>query len=185
MVIGGALALTLGVALPGGQASASGHQALATAAGGALPAGHSWTVRLVTGDVVHVRTVAGRPPMVAVQPGPGRKHVMFSTYTSSAGLIEVVPGDAMATVNPARFDVTALIRGSQLPAARPAAQTFPLTLKATALADWADRVGGSTGRVACGMLGAGCANKCVLPMKAGYRYMHQPGERVTACGGPR
>ncbi|HEY2578076.1 MAG TPA: hypothetical protein VGI74_17375 [Streptosporangiaceae bacterium] len=136
-VIGGALALTLSVGLPGsGQAIASGHPAARPAvAGSALPAGHAWTVRLVTGDIVHVRTVAGRPPMVAIQPGPGRKHVIFSSFVSSAGLIEVVPQDAMPTVNPARFDVTVLIRGPLRPSrpARPAATTDPLTLKATPL----------------------------------------------------
>lgn len=136
-VIGGALALTLSAGVPGtGVASASGHPAVAPAAqGGVLPPGHAWTVRLVTGDIVHVRTVAGRPPMVAIQPGPGRKHVIFSTFVSSTGLIEVIPRDAIGKVNLARFDITALLHGALRPA-QPAAKattTVPLTLKATPL----------------------------------------------------
>jgi hypothetical protein len=133
-VIGGALTLALSAGLPGsGQAIASGHPASAPAGqGSALPAGHAWTVRLVTGDIVRVRTVAGRPPMVTIEPGPGRKHVIFSTLVSSTGLIEVVPRDAVGKVNLARFDVTALLHGRIRPA-RPAATTYPLTLKATAL----------------------------------------------------
>jgi hypothetical protein len=80
----------------------------------ALPPGHAWTVTLVTGDVVGVRTVRGRPPLVTIQPGPGRQGVIFSTYVDTRGHIEVLPRDVAPLVgkvlDPALFDVTTLIR---------------------------------------------------------------------------
>ncbi|MBV9853232.1 MAG: S8 family serine peptidase [Streptosporangiaceae bacterium] len=84
------------------------------AAGTALPPDHAWTVTLVTGDVVGVRTVHGGPPLVTIRPGRGRQRVIFSTYTSTRGNIEVLPRDVAPLVgkvlDPALFDVTTLIR---------------------------------------------------------------------------
>jgi Subtilase family len=81
--------------------------------GTALPAGHAWTVTLVTGDVVGVRTVSGRPPLVTIQPGRGRKDVIFSKYVDTRGHIVVLPHDvaplAGSVLDPALFDVTTLI----------------------------------------------------------------------------
>src|SRR5260370_25398227 len=79
-----------------------------------LPAGHSWTVTLVTGDVVQVRTVAGRPPLVTVSPGAGRRgRVAFSKFVDSRGDIEVIPLDVAPLIgrvlDPALFNVTTLI----------------------------------------------------------------------------
>ena len=88
--------------LPAGQVSTA-----------SLPEGHAWTVTLVTGDVVGVRTMPGRPPLVTVRPGPGRRNVVFSTYVSTREQIEVLPQDVAPLVgtllDPALFDVTTLI----------------------------------------------------------------------------
>lgn len=79
-----------------------------------LPAGRSWTVTLLTGDVVHVQTVPGRPPLVTVRPGSGRQGVIFSTFVSSSGRIEVLPHDVTplldTVLDPTLFDVTTLIQ---------------------------------------------------------------------------
>jgi subtilisin family serine protease len=87
---------------------------VAAAGAGALPAGHAWTVTLVTGDVVGVRTVPGKPPLVTIRPGPGRRNVVFSSFTSTRGQIEVFPRDVAPLVgtllDPALFDVTTLIQ---------------------------------------------------------------------------
>jgi subtilisin family serine protease len=75
-----------------------------------LPAGHSWTVTLLTGDVVHVTSVAGRPPLVSVDPRPGD---IFTRLVTSRGDIEVIPQSVMPLIgrvlDPSLFDVTTLI----------------------------------------------------------------------------
>ncbi|HEX9030542.1 MAG TPA: S8 family serine peptidase [Streptosporangiaceae bacterium] len=79
-----------------------------------LPAGHSWTVTLLTGDVVRVRTVRGRPPVVTVTPGPHRGRVFFSKFVTTRGDIEVFPLDVAPLIgrvlDPELFNVTTLIR---------------------------------------------------------------------------
>jgi hypothetical protein len=51
-----------------------------------LPAGHSWTVTLITGDVVHVTTVRGRPPLVSISHAlqGGRRCTLASGLPMSA-----------------------------------------------------------------------------------------------------
>ena len=79
-----------------------------------LPAGKSWTVTLVTGDVIGVRTLAGGPPLVTIKPGAGRTGVIFSDYVDSAGHIRVLPHDVAPLIgkvlDPTLFDVTTLIK---------------------------------------------------------------------------
>jgi hypothetical protein len=79
-----------------------------------LPSGRTWTVTLVTGDIVGVRTIPGRPPQVTVRPGPGRQRVIFSKYADTSDRIEVLPHDVAPLVgtvlDPTLFDITALIR---------------------------------------------------------------------------
>ncbi|GAA4620787.1 S8 family serine peptidase [Actinoallomurus vinaceus] len=79
-----------------------------------LPAGRSWKVTLVTGDVVQVRTVKNRPPLVSVKPGSGRGNVPFLKDIRPDGTVKVIPGDVVGKVgklyDPALFDVTTLIQ---------------------------------------------------------------------------
>jgi subtilisin family serine protease len=79
-----------------------------------LPAGHSWTVTLLTGDVVQVRTVRGRPPLVTVTPGTRGRPAIFSKFVDSRGDIVVIPMDVAPLIgrvlDPALFDVTTLIQ---------------------------------------------------------------------------
>src|SRR5450755_1721265 len=110
-VAGGSLAHAASAApLPGGASPG-----LSSAGGAsALPAARAWRVTLVTGDVVGVRTVRGRPPIVTITPGPGRQKVIFTKYADSRGHIRVVPQDVAPLVgkvlDPTLFDVTTLIR---------------------------------------------------------------------------
>ncbi len=95
-------------ARPAGQA---GHRVQAGPA--LLPAGHSWTGTLITGDVVHVTTVRGRPPLVSITPSK-RSRATFIKFVTSRGGIEVVPLDVAPLVgrvlDPALFNVTTLIQ---------------------------------------------------------------------------
>jgi subtilisin family serine protease len=79
-----------------------------------LPAGHSWTVTLITGDVVGVTTVRGRPPLVTVSPAPGHRGGIFTKFVDSQGDIEVLPASVTPLIgrvlDPALFDVTTLIQ---------------------------------------------------------------------------
>ncbi|MFC5749593.1 S8 family serine peptidase [Actinomadura rugatobispora] len=81
---------------------------------GSLPAGGSWTVTLLTGDVVKVRTVKGRPPLVSVRPGEGRDNTLFHRSIRPDGSVTVTPADVASQVgralDPKLFDVTTLIR---------------------------------------------------------------------------
>ncbi|GAA2621009.1 S8 family peptidase [Actinomadura fulvescens] len=105
MLVGGGMAV-----LPAGAAQAEPRPLPA----GALPAGRSWTVTLLTGDVVKVRTVKGRPPLVSVQPGKGRANRLFHQSFRPDGRVIVTPADVASQVgrvlDPALFDVTTLIR---------------------------------------------------------------------------
>ena len=79
-----------------------------------LPPGRTWKVTLLTGDAVRVTTVSKRPPLVSVEPGPGRRSVLFHKDVRSDGTVRVVPQDVAPQVgklyDPALFDVTALIK---------------------------------------------------------------------------
>lgn len=80
---------------------------------GGLDTGRSWKVTLLTGDVVGVRTVKGRPPMVSVTPAPGREKRSFRKEIRPDGHVVVTPVDVAGLVgrviDPELFDVTALI----------------------------------------------------------------------------
>lgn len=116
----GVLALGLGgsaaAAAPAGAAGQAGRGAAGGSArpGSLLPPDQAWTVTLITGDVVRVQTVRGGPPLVSVQPRPGRRgDVIFSKFVSAAGQIQVLPQDVVPllgrVLDPALFDVTTLI----------------------------------------------------------------------------
>ncbi|WP_460335701.1 S8 family peptidase [Actinoallomurus acanthiterrae] len=78
-----------------------------------LPAGRTWKVTLVTGDIVEVRTVRNGPPLVSVKPGTGREKVPFVKDIRPDGTVRVIPQDVVSKIgkvyDPALFDVTALI----------------------------------------------------------------------------
>ncbi|GGP97753.1 subtilisin family serine protease [Actinomadura coerulea] len=80
---------------------------------GGLDTRGSWQVTLLTGDVVAVRTVKGRPPLVSVTPAPGREKRSFRKEVRPNGHVVVVPIDVAGlvgrVVDPGLFDVTALI----------------------------------------------------------------------------
>jgi subtilisin family serine protease len=122
--------------------------------GGALPVGRAWTVTLLTGDVVGVRTVSGRPPLVTVRPGPGRRDVIFSTYVDTRGHIRVLPQDVAPLVgsvlDPTLFDVTALIKNGDDDAHR---SSVPLIVQGEA---------GASGTAASGALTASLRQEVIL-----------------------
>ncbi|MDN3353946.1 S8 family serine peptidase [Actinomadura sp. DC4] len=107
---GAALALA-GLVIAGLPAVAS---AAAPASPPKLAPGRSWTVTLLTGDVVKVNTQSGRPPLVSVRPGAGRRSVIFRKDIRPDGDVRVVPLDVAAKIgrvyDPALFDVTTLIK---------------------------------------------------------------------------
>lgn len=117
--VGGVLMLGLGgsvaAAVPAAAPGHAGREALGGIAGrgSLLPPDQAWTVTLITGDVVSVRTVRGGPPLVVVRPRPGRQNVIFSDFVSASGQIEVLPQDVVPllgrVLDPALFDVTTLI----------------------------------------------------------------------------
>ncbi|MFG2245904.1 S8 family serine peptidase [Spirillospora sp. NPDC048823] len=80
---------------------------------GGLPSGKAWKVTLLTGDVVQVRTVEGKPPMVSVTPAPGREKRSFRKEIRPDGHVVVTPLDiaplAGRVIDRELFDVTALI----------------------------------------------------------------------------
>ncbi|HEX9624050.1 MAG TPA: hypothetical protein VF979_06705 [Streptosporangiaceae bacterium] len=69
---------------------------------------------LITGDVVGVKTVLGRPPLVTVTPARGHGPVIFTKFVDSRGDIDVLPSSVAPLIgrvlDPALFDVTTLIR---------------------------------------------------------------------------
>ncbi|GGJ49169.1 peptidase [Streptomyces brasiliensis] len=85
------------------------------AAGGAeaAPAGSPATVRLITGDRVTVTRESDGRQLAAVEPGPGRRGIVFRTVERN-GHVTVLPSDAAplvaaGQVDRALFDVTALL----------------------------------------------------------------------------
>jgi Subtilase family len=113
--------LAAGVLLLG--AAVTGLAGAAQVPAGAAPAprGPARTVTLITGDRV---AVWGGTTRVAVEPGPGRRGVLFAVQTGG-GRVRVVPSDAApllaaGRLDPRLFDVTALLafgydRGDRLP----------------------------------------------------------------------
>jgi len=103
----------LGLVVAGGVVAVPAQVAGAATPATGLPAGRSWTVTLLTGDVVKVRTVKGRPPLVSVTPGKGRANKVFSKAIRPNGHVVVTPADMVAQVgaviDPDLFDVTTLI----------------------------------------------------------------------------
>jgi subtilisin family serine protease len=89
-----------------------------------LPAGHDWAVTLITGDVVQVKTMSGRAPLVTVTPAPGDKGVIFTKFVDSRGDIEVLPSTVVPLIgrvlDPALFNVTTLIKNGDDDAQRSA-----------------------------------------------------------------
>lgn len=83
------------------------------AAPGAAAMGKTATVRLITGDRVTVTTDAAGRRSASVEPGTGRRGVLFRTYEQD-GRLSVIPSDASDLVATGRldrelFDVTALV----------------------------------------------------------------------------
>ena len=123
-----ALAVAFGTVVAAqGPAVASGP---AAGASSVLPAGKSWTVTLITGDIVAVRTVAGDPPLVTIKPGAGRTGVAFSEYVDTNGHVRVLPGDVAPllgkVLDPTLFDVTTLILDGDADASR---SSLPLIVR--------------------------------------------------------
>src|SRR5689334_18352450 len=92
------LGLLLGTLLAAGTAAVLPSPAAHASPPGAPPSGglapgRSWKVTLLTGDVVRVRTVRGRAPMVAVSPAPGRGAHLFRTAVRPDGHVVVTPLD--------------------------------------------------------------------------------------------
>ena len=147
-------------------APASARPASPAARPTALPAGHAWRVTLITGDVVGVRTVPGRPPLVTVTPGPGRRHVIFTRYVDSHDHVLVIPQDVAPllgrVLDPALFDVTTLIRDGDADGQR---ADLPLIVQATP---------GTSARAAAATLVPGL--RLVLA---------RPGRSAVAVGQPR
>ncbi|WP_141579392.1 S8 family serine peptidase [Actinomadura sp. WMMA1423] len=103
----------LGILLTAGALAAVPPPAHAAPPAGGLDPGGSWKVTLLTGDVVGVRTVEGRPPMVSVIPARGREKHAFRKEIRPDGHVVVTPVDVAGLVgrviDPGLFDVTALI----------------------------------------------------------------------------
>jgi hypothetical protein len=109
--LGGSAAAAAPAAAAGG--AARGAASGPAGSGSLLPPDQSWTVTLITGDVVRVQTVSGGPPLVSVQPRPGGGNEIISKFVSASGEIEVLPEDIVPllgrVLDPALFDVTTLI----------------------------------------------------------------------------
>ncbi|WP_433475837.1 S8 family serine peptidase [Spirillospora sp. CA-142024] len=148
-------------------------------AGGLAP-GRSWKVTLLTGDVVRVRTVKGRAPMVAVTPAPGRDAHLFRTVTRPDGHVLVTPLDVAGLVgkvlDPGLFDVTNLIRQGYDDAR---SRDLPLIVQRSAGARSLSALGGGTLRegVALPSIGAVAARQ---PKKDARRL----GSALAAMKGP-
>ncbi|MFD7409358.1 S8 family serine peptidase [Streptomyces sp. NPDC059866] len=103
------LALSAGAVLP-----VSARTGAADAApSGAAAMGKTATVRLITGDRVTVTTDAAGRSTASVEPGTGRRGVLFRTIEQD-GHLSVIPSDASDLVATGRldrelFDVTALV----------------------------------------------------------------------------
>lgn len=109
-------AVSVGLTLAAGtvapvSASPGGVQDSPAATGTA--ASGSATVRLITGDRVTLGKDDGGGPVVSVEPGPGRRHIIFQTLEQD-GRLTVLPSDAGQLVAAGRldrklFDVTSLV----------------------------------------------------------------------------
>ncbi|WP_210638315.1 S8 family serine peptidase [Streptomyces sp. GESEQ-13] len=111
-----AAAVAAGATLSAGAVTpvAAGTAGPTAAARAAAPAADSGaTVRLITGDLVTVRTDVNGRRTASVTPGEGRRHLLFRTVEED-GHLTVLPSDAEGLVTAGRldrglFDVTALI----------------------------------------------------------------------------
>ncbi|WP_309170947.1 MULTISPECIES: hypothetical protein [unclassified Streptomyces] len=120
-VISAGLALTAGgIPSAAGAAGVSGTAGTtttataATAVSGRGSAGGSATVRLITGDRVTVTTDGDGKRIAAVEPGSGRRGILFRTVEQD-GDLTVLPSDAQDLVSAGRldrqlFNVSALIK---------------------------------------------------------------------------
>ncbi|MFD8827850.1 S8 family peptidase [Streptomyces sp. NPDC059605] len=77
------------------------------------PADPGATVRLITGDRVTVSAGPDGKKVASVQPGPGRKNIVFRT-TEEDGVLSVLPSDAITPIFSGKvdrrlFDVTGLL----------------------------------------------------------------------------
>lgn len=138
-----------------GSTGSAGADVSASGPGSALPANKSWTVTLVTGDVVSVRTVVTGPPLVTMRPGPGRSGVVFSEYVDTRNHIRVLPHDVAPLVgtvlDPTLFDVTTLITDGDADGSR---SSLPLIVRGE---------GGVTGHAAAANLDGSLRHGAVLP----------------------
>ncbi|MET8032266.1 S8 family peptidase [Streptomyces sp. NPDC005345] len=165
--ISAGLALTAGAVAPvAARADAAGSTKVASTTTTA-------TVRLLTGDSVTVGASADGKQVASVEPGPGRKRILFRTFEHD-GHLTVLPSDAGDLVASGRldrglFDVTALVaqhydtahaRALPLIVSRPAGVEAAAVSRLTAFA--ADKspvrrlksIGAQSVRVADGDLGA-------------------------------
>jgi subtilisin family serine protease len=121
-----------------------------------LPPGRTWKVTLLTGDAVRVTTVSKRPPLVSVEPGPGRRSVLFHKDVRSDGTVRVVPQDVAPQVgklyDPALFDVTALIKDGDDDAKRP---DLPLIVQGGTAAKSLVKAGRTLTSIGAGATGKG------------------------------
>ncbi|MCD0483515.1 S8 family serine peptidase [Streptacidiphilus sp. ASG 303] len=97
--------------VPSAFASASPAGAAAPVGGGGEPAA---SVRLVTGDRVTVTSGPDGRRTASVEPGPGRRGIVFRTFEQDGGALTVLPSDAAGlvaagTLDRRLFDVTGLI----------------------------------------------------------------------------
>lgn len=107
------------LAQPGGaalaqRAGAAPGPATAPASAPPGPQVRPGTVTLITGDRVSVVAGPGAGPGVRVQPGPGRRHILFQTLTGGRHL-RVIPSDAAGPLARKRlddrlFDISYLLR---------------------------------------------------------------------------
>ncbi|WP_308167416.1 S8 family serine peptidase [Catellatospora tritici] len=83
----------------------------APAAPAVLPPGHTYTVTLLTGDVITVRTRASGCPVVTVQ--PAQPHGLLERSCGPDGHVRVIPGQVAGLIgsvlDESLFDVTTLI----------------------------------------------------------------------------
>ncbi|MFF2641240.1 S8 family serine peptidase [Streptomyces niveus] len=106
------LTLAAGAVAPVSASSPGGAQDRPSASGSAAPE-KAASVRLITGDRVTLGKDDAGGPVVSVEPGPGRRGIIFQTLEQD-GRLTVLPSDAGELVSAGRldrklFDVTSLV----------------------------------------------------------------------------
>ncbi|MFD4765751.1 S8 family peptidase [Streptomyces niveus] len=106
------LTLAAGAVAPVSASSPGGAQDRPSASGSAAPE-KAASVRLITGDRVTLGKDDAGGPIVSVEPGPGRRGIIFQTLEQD-GRLTVLPSDAEELVSAGRldrklFDVTSLV----------------------------------------------------------------------------